>query len=916
MRARDSTRGAVVPQGRWRRWLAVAGTVGVVAAVVLVLEPWRAGPAVPASLPAPVPAVVVPLHVEWGGCADVRLRDDVPVCVVDPKRALRLWIEGPPPDRLEVVVDGVTTPTEPYAVHGERGHGLRVWVPTGATELAVRVAGSPAAEAAWSLPLAPAAVDAPVEGVAEVGRALGRGDAKAARAAAERAHDRALRDGRLKDAVDVVLGTVGLMNQRRLDPEAVEGLLLHLEDSARRYPQGRGELASYRGVHLWYQGAIQEAAESLRDATRHALWLDDEVLAADSIPMYAEALAQLGYFDDARRWANEGLRWLTALDPCARGSVLRTIGWVSLGLRQRGRPHDDPAAFLERALEIFGEGGSCPRPAKLGGARLSLALLALDDGRLEDAAARLEQIERHRITLDERLHVDDLEMRLLLAGPQQRPEPRRAAYRRLQQSAEAVDTAEARWRLHTRRGRMLELEGDDAGAIEAYRAAELELDVLVRLQAAGIGRGERAARYHESTERLVSRLVARGDVAAAWCLVREDQARRRTATVAPTELDGRRRTETEEAVRRYRREKLVAEELEAKAQALPRDEAQPVLDAAVEAHGRARELAHALAKALGRLAPHPRCTELSSPAAGELLLGLYPREHDWLVFASDARETTAHAVPPPRLDGSREALATALLSPLAPRLDAARRVRVLAHGPAQSIDVHRLPWRGEPVGARVPVSYGVELAMRPGAPDPGRRALLVADPTHTLEGAEAEVELVSAALATAGWSTSVVGVLEPGAVSLAGYDLFHYAGHAESSARPDRGGWPPYPGGEAGWAAFLELGRAGRLTVHDVTTTSAVPRAVVLAGCRTGALELDTGQTSLALAFLVAGSEQVVASAEAVEDARGARFAQALYAAVVREPGAALDLALAMQRAQRELWAEGEEPPGYRVWVR
>ena len=134
------------------------------------------------------------------------------------------------------------------------------------------------------------------------------------------------------------------------------------------------------------------------------------------------------------------------------------------------------------------------------------------------------------------------------------------------------------------------------------------------------------------------------------------------------------------------------------------------------------------------------------------------------------------------------------------------------------------------------------------------------------------------------------------------------AGHIEA------GGWPPYPGGEAGWAAFLELGRAGRLTVHDVTTMSEVPRVAVLAGCRTGALELDTGQTSLALAFLVAGSEQVVASAEAVDDALGARFARGFYDALVHEPE--VDLAVAMQAAQRGLWAMGEAPAGYRVWVR
>lgn len=906
-------------RARRRGLAAIALAIVLLGAAALLLLRREPSTAPNSSAPLPSSPPPAPLRVDWGGCADVRLRDDAPLCLVHPERPLRLWIEGAPVDRLEVLIDGEPASAERYVVDGETGAGLRVAVPAGAAALAVRMAGAEPADAAWSLSLGELAEEPPNEArlraQKEIAAAVEARDGDRARRAAERAHDLALEQGYLRLAVDMALLTVHHMSQRRLDPEATAGLLQHVEATARRYPKGRGDLACYRGVYQWSLGANQDAAESLREAVRDARRLEDRELAADSIPIYADALARLGYFDDALRWAREGVSIVRAReDHCNLGSVLRTAGWVSLGLRRRGRDHDDPARLLGEALALFGEGGRCPKPRKLGGARLSLALLALDEGRLADAAVQLEQIDRGRLTRDERLHMDETALRLLLAQ-REPPERLRAAHRGLQATVDAIDTADARWRLHTLRGRMLEREGDDEGALAAQRAAELELDALVRLQAVGIGRGELADRYHESTEALVSLLVHRGEVGEAWCVVRQDQARRRAAAAAPTALEDAARESIELTIRHYRTAKLTADSLEGRAVDMPRDEAERVQQTAAEARERARALAHEITKALAGLAPNPRCTELSPAAPGELLLGLYPRAHDWLVFASDAKGTSVHVVPTPRLDDPLETLARALLEPVGARLDAAKRVRVLAHREAQRLDVHRLPWRGEPLVARLPVGYGVELPVRrAAAPQTVRRALLVADPTGTLAGAEAEVALVNERLTAAGWSTAVSDALEPGAVSLAGYDLFHYAGHAEASVRPEQGGWPPHPGGEAGWAGFLELGKAGQLTVHDVTTMSAVPRATVLAGCRTGALDLDTGQTSLALAFLVAGSEQVIASEKAVDDARGARFARGFYEALVREPE--VDLVVAMQRAQRGLWEAGEELAGYRVWVR
>lgn len=855
------------------------------------------------------------------------LREGVPSCQLDPPGSLRLWIEDPRADAFVVELDDRRTAIERHAIGNEPGQGLRVAVPEGARMLTVRPRDPASAVAPWSLRLGPPQTDPPEalqRAYAELRTTLRRGEPEATGQAAQRAIDIALHHGRLSEAVDLGLAVAHQLSKHRQGIATAEHLLQALRPLADRYPKGRGDLAAYQGLHHWYRGAIQDAAESLRDATRVALRLEDPGLSADAIPMYAETLAELGYFDDARHWAREGLRIVRGRRPaCELGSALRTVGWVNLLLRQRDRAHDDPTPFLVEALEVFGPQGACPRPTKRGGARLSLALLALEQGRLDAAATELRRIDRDALSVDERVHLDDAAIRLALARGDRRAA--RGAHAQLRRSVTAADTADARWRLHTRRGRLLERQNRGRGAIAAYRAAEDELDTLVRLRAVGIGRGELADRYHESTAALVSLLVHRGEIDQAWCIVRQDQARRRTAAAAPSALDSEARARLDTTIQRYRVHKRLAESLRRQARTLPNDQMRDRLHAAAQARARAGTLANELVKTLGRVAPHPRCAELSPPGNGELLLGIYPREHDWLVFADDGTRTTVHPIPPPALEHPPVALAGSVLASVDRRLADATRIRVLAHRRAQRMDVHALPWRGAPLGVQRPVSYGVELPVlpRPAPPSGARRALLIADPTDTLARAPAEVHWVDEHLTAAGWSTSVISVDRPpegahastsGGVSLAGYDLFHYAGHAEASAPPSSGGWPPYAGGNVGWAAFLELGRAGRLTVHDVLTMRPAPRAAVIAGCRTGVRQLDTGQTSMALALLVAGAQQVVASTEVLDDAQGARFARGLYETVV--DGSAVDLVRALHHAQRQRWRAAGSLADVRVWVR
>ena len=201
------------------------------------------------------------------------------------------------------------------------------------------------------------------------------------------------------------------------------------------------------------------------------------------------------------------------------------------------------------------------------------------------------------------------------------------------------------------------------------------------------------------------------------------------------------------------------------------------------------------------------------------------------------------------------------------------------YGAMRGVDVHALPWRGEPLVAHASVEYalalgGAETGSSPLAPG---RALLVADPRGDLPSARAEADVVQRELpAAAGWQLDVLrgGAASGEAVraSLASASLLHYAGHASF-------------GGPDGVESSLVLA-GGELTPTDILALPHVPGLVSLFGCDTGS-ESATGKLDtlgLANAFLAAGASTVIATARPVDDTLARDVATSFYATLTASP--------------------------------
>lgn len=827
-----------------------------------------------------------PLDVDHAGCAEVWL-EPVPRCLVAPGTSLRLWLVQPRSTQATVRIDGQPWPATEYFVEGMEGFGLEVTPPPGAAMLEVELASS---RSRSSLPLGPWSEEArPPNGIAtsrEVDAALGR----AFESSLAGRHLEALR------------------------------LLAEVEPLASRYPQGRAELATYQGIVYWGQGRYHDAAVSLRKGVVFGLALRDRGLVGDALPMYVGILAELGYTDAAAEWSAEVLASSRDEQDCVVvAKHLSTLGYTQLLLaRRRETPPDAVPSILAQALVRVGPGGECPDPTTVPAILLTLADAALDRDEPATAAAVLADVVFEDVpTADQRLRLLDAQLRALdgMGRPWSELEEPLA---RLEAAAADAGTPEGRWRLQSRRGDALARRGRLEEAVVAYRRAESEAQRLSELAAVGLGRDAAVTAHEHSTERLVGLLVELGRPAEALCAVREAQARRiqavgrQPATAEQREaLD--RAIETYDHARRALDQALLAGRLRP---GLEREQLR--LDVASGEARRAKAVDDILqAQSTWR----PACDDLVPRRDGELLLGLYPMRHGWFVFVQDDGGTRAQWLeggPAHALDDP--ALGVELLEPWTQRFLLAQRVRVLASGPAQAVDVHLLQWNGGRLVEHVPVAYGAELPRAASAPSAGAGplALLIADPTETLASSRQEVLTAAAWMREGGW---VLDMPTPDEAdrdrildALARASFFYFSGHGEHDVQRARArALPPYAGGARNWPARLRLRPPMVLEAHDVLMLAAAPRHVVLLGCETGVPGGTGGGMSLALAFLVAGAEEVVATPIAIRDEVGAAIGRALLEGIATTD---VSLTKGLQQAQAAMLRRDEPVGRYRVWIR
>lgn len=671
-------------------------------------------------------------------------------------------------------------------------------------------------------------------------------------------------------------------------------------DAISAWDEGRAHAAYYLALVERDRGSSTGALTLLAEAESRASRLGAASLLHDVRDVRARLLQQLGRSAEA----DATLRRMDAerpagLSPCRAGELANNLAWNELLRAEAGEPLGAAVlSSLDEAADVFRR--LCPRPAHLQTVLVNRALAALAMGQTKRAAelsreARAAYAEPSAEVL---FWLLDLEARVALA--EGRADEALARYDELLRRADAAALPEVAWRALVGLGDARLARGDGAAAVLAYRDAESRLD------AAGLGvpleegRAAFLAGRARGAEKLALALLARGDVASALTAVRVARARAlaaaarqgRVGALPPAE-----RQRWDAAVGRHRRERDALAALAAGDWKLSRDKLAAAASArAVHAEAAARSLSEALAL-LDEGAPG----EPPPLAPGDVLLAAVRAAPGELAvfFAEPAGVVSARV-----LEGPPRELAERLLAPFGAELARARRLRVLSDGLPSSVDLHALPFRGQPLLATLPVVYAVDLPAAPPRALASDEGLIVADPRGDLPAARSELAAIRTALGARALTVlegreATRAAVEAG---LARAALFHYAGHGVF-------------GEGVGADSKLLLAEGAELSAAEVLLAPAVPRWVVLSGCETARVEshrvLGLG---LATAFVAAGSDVVVAATRPVPDALAATISAAFHQHLARglEPAAALrEAQLAVAAAEPDSdWA------AYRAVVR
>lgn len=658
----------------------------------------------------------------------------------------------------------------------------------------------------------------------------------------------------------------------------------------------------FAGVLELRLGRLDLALMNLERAREVAVRTQPADLRASIDDKLALTYFVLGYDEDSREAASrvDGSSWLAA-----QSNLL----WLAVLRREADPREPDPVPELQ---ELLVEPKLRPETAR--NVRLNLAIGLTQNQHFDAASELLDEVDFDALELRSRLFADIAEARVA-AGWGQLDHAREVLNEALELAGQSPD-ADLELRVHHE---LAQLE-HDAGDIEMARQhyANAEDTIHARLAKFGPSADLSALSGAHTKHRAKYLLMLRelGELSELRCVMVGARARHYQQLAARSwALD-----DDPERSKRLREIAKLRDELE---QGIAKN-----WDATSAERVRLKkqwekqrtEIARLYAELDRNLEPGDLaqiCAPWTATEHGRLLMhpGLTPGQ--WIFAFERAGNIDAFTL----VRGEREL--PAFVDEIHAQLDARGHLEQLTQLTVVSLDelvtadFHtRLHARARPIEVR----YSLGLGARPSTPHT-TNALVYASTQGALPGAERATSGIARNLQQAWsvsreWPTTLDPSLRP--------ELLLYTGHGASA-------------GTFGFGSYLDLGGAGPLTSAQIIAQRWGPRVVVLGTCEggTSSEEAVDGGMNMATAFLLAGSEVVIASDERVLDPVGAELLCLLFEKPLTPENAGTQLQEALTRVQastgdfrgcddkqpgeREATPPGEDNPSHaswRVWVR
>ncbi|HTU59299.1 MAG TPA: CHAT domain-containing protein, partial [Polyangiales bacterium] len=700
--------------------------------------------------------------------------------------------------------------------------------------------------------------------------------------------DEALSLGRVSEAIydGTALAFVLSANLRRF--EAARGVLARVEAVAAKDDAGRALLPHYQGVLALETGDTRLALRLFREAVRATARLglhehehlarEQEAWTLSLLGQHAAAIAAQRTLADTEVGANG----------CKRADRYESVVWYALLAGADAGLTDIARDYSERALRAL---QGCTSPWRQRNHAVNWGLLSEQRGDLAAVQAALQALSSLQVVEDPVLEAWELLLRgryALQAGAAERA---LATFRQALTACRRHGLWEPALLAQLGVARALKALEGSAAALRAYRDAEELLDRS--LQRAPLAEGLGGARHarEAGTYELMELLLQQRDTAAALAVARRARARSlmlHSAQERVPSLSDHDRARWETLLTRYHASREQTATLRETAWELPRARQRERTREIADSERAARE---ALDEAMGMVLADPwrdsasetqHSLRAEAEPEGRATLALFAGVrgiHGFVYGCGPLRQLELSAAD----DGAVRA--GAWLAPFVADLACASELRVIAPASLGAIDVASWELAGAPVLERWAVSYALDVPQRTAA---GKQqgTLRVVDPRANLPLAarEAELTVPSGFGPLRTWTGAAANrgdVLR----ELPGLALFHYAGHHR------------FAGAEGADSELLLAGAT--LSVGDVLTLRAAPRFVVLSACDSARLEAPgfSAGMDLAYAFVLSGTQAVVAATRPVHDQLGYAMSAALYAELPAEPSER-DVVRALRAAQ------------------
>lgn len=631
--------------------------------------------------------------------------------------------------------------------------------------------------------------------------------------------------------------------------------------------------AAYEQARVW----VERGAFSLRGHVQNGLAMVS-VLQGRLLRAY-ELYQELAGGEQAQR------------DACFRAIALGNLGWVELELLRakagEATTSADATRHLSESVESYTQCRATAswRPAH---ARLSLAYDALRRADLPAARAGIEAAGTFQDEPRMAQYRSLLAAELALAAGQ--PADAAARFEALYAASQHTLSLEPAWRALDGLGRALAAQRRWPEAIARFEAAEQLLAQAARGVPDPSALTSFFGTHDHSARGLREAYLAAGQTEQAFRALRRAQRRHLLALARDQRLWERATgADWQEAYAQVLHQRAELTELVRRASVAPDTERAAAERGVAERRARLEAAQTRLLALLGRDALLEDET-LRAPRRGELIVAWLRSERGAEVYAAFGAHTR-------HVRYEQAPQGAAYLEPLADWLAEAREVSVLSFSEPQSLDVHALPFRGAPLIEHAQVAYSLDLPPRAARQERAQVAWLAADPDGNLVYAQRELEALEQTLRAGGWRVSALSELsalqrapedQPALLTALGSlvglrkrheraELFYYAGHGKADDT----------GSLRSALAFAD----SELSVADILALRAPPARVVLSACeaaRAPDLREAVG-ISVAQAFVLAGSEEVLAPSRPVDDqAAEALSAQLRAGLAARAPLAAL----------------------------